>query len=83
MGVRLSMSYSSLARTNGRSHIGLTAVTAGRRFWVWNRYADASSGAAAQSSVRIAITTAMGSIVIITKNTAELIRDVGSAVLAR
>lgn len=82
MGVRLLTSYSRLARTNS-SRIGLTAVPAGRRFWIGDRYVDAGSGAAAQSSVGIAVATAMDSVAVVTEDTAESVGDVGSAVLAR
>ncbi len=82
MGVRLPTSYSRFAGTNPL-HIGLTSVAAGRRFRVRNRHVDASSGAAAQSSVRIAVATAVGSVAVVTENSREVVGDVGSAVLAR
>jgi|AntDeeMinimDraft_4_1070355.scaffolds.fasta_scaffold01684_5 hypothetical protein len=82
MGVRLSISYSRFAGTN-QLYIGLTPVTAGRRFRVRNRYVDASSGAAAQSRVRIAVATAVGSVAVVTEKSQEVVGDVGSAVLAR
>ncbi len=82
MGVRLSTSYSRLARTNPL-RIGLTSVTAGRCLRVRNRNVDASCRAAAQSCVGIAVATAMGSVVVVTEDTTELVRHVGSTVIAR
>ncbi|ELZ07737.1 hypothetical protein C478_19279 [Natrinema thermotolerans DSM 11552] len=50
---------------------------------IGNRHVDTSSGAAAQSSVRIAVTTAMGPVLVVTEDTTEAVRNMGSAVLAR
>ncbi|ELY93566.1 hypothetical protein C482_19249 [Natrialba chahannaoensis JCM 10990] len=47
-------------------------------FRIWNRHADVSSGTAAQSSVRITLSTAVGSVAIVTEDTAEPIGDMGS-----
>ncbi len=82
MVVRLSTSYSSLARTNPL-RIGTTSVPTVRCLWIWNRNVDTSCRAAAQSRVGIAVATAVGPIVIVTENATELVRNVGTAVLAR
>ncbi len=79
MGVRLSISYNRFAGTNPL-HIGLTSVTTGRCLRVRDRNIDASSGAAAQSRVGIAIATAVGAVVVVTEDAAEPVGDVGSAI---
>ncbi|ELY33523.1 hypothetical protein C500_01785 [Natrialba magadii ATCC 43099] len=57
-------------------------MAAGGRFRIWYRHIDASSGAAAQSSVRITLAAAVGSVPIVTEDAPEPIGDVGTAVFA-
>ncbi len=83
MGVRLPISYSSLARMNGPLDIGLISVTTECCFRVRNRHGLTSSGAAAHPGIRVTRTTTVCAVVIVTENAPESITDVGSAVQTR
>ncbi len=81
MGVRLSTSYRLLDGTN--SDIGLTSVVTDGRLRVGNPNVDTSCGPAGQSSIRITVSTAVGSVIVVTVDAAEALRNVRSAVFAR
>ncbi len=81
MGVRLSTSYRLLDGTN--SDIGLTSVVTDGRLRIGNPNVDTSCGPAGQSSIRITVSTAVGSVIVVTVDAAEALRNVRSAVFAR
>ncbi len=77
MGVRLSASYSSLARTNPL-RISLSPVPTLGGFRIGDRHVDTSGGPAAQTRVRIAVTTAVGPVLVVAEDAAEPVRNMST-----